>query len=167
MIHYKGQVPIDNLMAGASFFGVGEKENRMLYTIRFVQYPFGFTITRIIQSYPIRSGYFFLFLSSFPPSGLARMERHKAPSPQGKGLHPRGRDAPANRRGAFLACAPGFQAALSPVMAALRSSHRKRSYAGRCPATAHRAVPLPPMIHYTCGGAFILSMPGSIFLLVG
>ena len=33
MIHYKVQVPIDNLMAGASFFGIDKKENRMLYTI--------------------------------------------------------------------------------------------------------------------------------------
>ena len=33
LIHYKVQVPIKEIMAGTSFLGISEEENRMLYTI--------------------------------------------------------------------------------------------------------------------------------------
>ena len=33
LIHYKVQVPLENIMAGASFFGISPKENTLLYTI--------------------------------------------------------------------------------------------------------------------------------------
>lgn len=33
LIHYKIQVPIDEIMAGAAFFGISKEENRMMYTI--------------------------------------------------------------------------------------------------------------------------------------
>lgn len=33
LIHYKVQVPIDRLVAGSSFFGISDSENRGMYTI--------------------------------------------------------------------------------------------------------------------------------------
>ena len=33
LIHYKIQIPMDEIMAGAAFFGIDREENRMIYTI--------------------------------------------------------------------------------------------------------------------------------------